>query len=1799
MKPKNPIPLAGIILLMLLSLTAKSQSFGTYASAVWISDCNQSNFYNTSGSGGSLIGPSGNVFDNNNFGAHTQNSGTLILRGAEVKTFKTPGVANVCNVKMYYRIYKQGDVPGSFSSMDLVFYDDCNASNQFPTGGPCAAGDQKWQRIVADGTTTPYAPINLTAYTPGNYVLEVYYDATGSSVSTTLCNEVVVLNNGGNNYKATFSIQSPSLSSTNPSSCGGTEGSFTISGLAAGATYQVSYFDDGVPVGPVSIVANGSGQVVISGLNAGLYSGISFTVNGCTTNLFTGIILSNPIYVPFFSPIAPFCAGSTPPTLPLTSLNGISGTWNPSVINNTASGSYTFTPTSGTCGIPVTINVTVNQKVTPTFAFGTSLTICAGGTVPTLPTTSTNGITGTWSPSVVDNQNSGTYTFTPTAGQCANTATFTVTVNPNITPTFSFGTELTICAGVTVPTLSTTSTNGITGTWSPSVVDNQNSGIYTFTPTAGQCATTATFTVTVNPNITPTFSFGTSLTICAGGTVPTLPTTSDNGITGTWSPSTVSNQSSGTYTFTPTAGQCATTATFTVTVNANITPTFSFGTTLTICAGGAVPTLPTTSTNGITGTWSPSVVDNQNSGTYTFTPTVGQCATTQTFTVTVNPNILPTFSFGTELSICNGATVPTLPTTSSNGITGTWSPATVSNQSSGTYTFTPTAGQCATTASLSVTVNPNVTPTFSFGTTLTICAGGTVPTLPTTSGNGITGTWSPATVSNQSSGTYTFTPTAGQCATTQTFTVTVNPNILPTFSFGTTLTICAGGTVPTLPTTSSNGITGTWSPSVVDNQSSGTYTFTPTAGQCATTATFAVTVNPNITPTFSFGTSLNICNGATAPTLPTTSGNGITGTWSPSTISNQTSGTYTFTPTAGQCATTTTLSVTVNANVTPTFSFGTTLAICAGGTVPTLPITSSNGITGTWSPATVSNQTSGTYTFTASAGQCATTATYTVTVTPNVTPAFSFGKTLSICTGGTVPTLPGTSDNGITGTWSPATVSNQSSGTYTFTPTAGQCANTATFAVTVNPIVTPTFSFGTTLAICAGGTVPALVTTSSNGVTGTWSPATVSNQASGTYTFTATAGQCATTQTFTVTVTPNTVPSFSFGTTLSICTGGTVPTLPTSSTNGVTGTWSPATVSNQTSGTYTFTATAGQCATTQTFTVTVNAIVTPTFSFGTSQSICIGATVPTLVTTSTNGVTGTWSPATVSNQTSGTYTFTPSAGQCATTQTLAVEVNPIPLLTIRTDTTINDGAIMPATNFITSPAGVTLAWTNSNTAIGLGGTGTGNVPSFTGINRGNDPISGTITVTPRINGCIGSAKSYVVTVRPLNKDVFVPNVFSPNGDGKNDVLLVYGNYIDKLEMRIFNQWGQQIFFTNSRTHGWDGRQNGKPQPVGVYVYALKAVMSDGKVIEQKDPSHLYDKQQFIKTINYSIYICRKHMKNHFIKQQVFITAILLTAVLQKTVAQTDPHFTQNYTYPMYINPAMTGGSDGDYRVSAVYRSQWGSISNPYRTSGVSFDTRTNKNIALGVNVLNQSAGDGGFNYFNAYGTFAYTGVKFGKDNNHRLVLALQAGLINRRVDQTKFKWGDQWNPITGYNASNATSESFATTNASTFDAGAGALYYDATPDKKANAFGGFSIAHINRPKDPIIATQSASLNTIPLRVTVHGGLSFNLSERTSIVPHALYMQQGTAKEFMLGTYVQLNVNEETDFMFGGYYRYKDAIAPFVGVDWRNFIVGLSYDANTSKLGAMTRNVNSFELSLSYIKRSGTRSIFDFIRCPRL
>ena len=71
------------------------------------------------------------------------------------------------------------------------------------------------------------------------------------------------------------------------------------------------------------------------------------------------------------------------------------------------------------------------------------------------------------------------------------------------------------------------------------------------------------------------------------------------------------------------------------------------------------------------------------------------------------------------------------------------------------------------------------------------------------------------------------------------------------------------------------------------------------------------------------------------------------------------------------------------------------------------------------------------------------------------------------------------------------------------------------------------------------------------------------------------------------------------------------------------------------------------------------------------------------------------------------------------------------------------------------------------------------------------------------------------------RDVFIPNAFSPNNDGANDVLLVYGNYITSIELRIFNRWGEEIFMTRDQNVGWDGTFEGQQLPPDVYGYYLK------------------------------------------------------------------------------------------------------------------------------------------------------------------------------------------------------------------------------------------------------------------------------------------------------------------------------------------------------------------------------------------
>jgi hypothetical protein len=178
------------------------------------------------------------------------------------------------------------------------------------------------------------------------------------------------------------------------------------------------------------------------------------------------------------------------------------GIWTPTLAGE---GTYTYTVmATEPCTTPATAKVVVSEQAQPNAGTDGVLTICAGSTVTAAQLFAQLGgtpdMSGTWTPTLAGE---GTYTYTVMATEpCTTPATAKVVVS-ELTPTVPIFTAVDpICAGATLSALPTTSNNSITGTWSP-VLNNMATTEYTFTPDAGQCATTAKLTISVNaPTLT-------------------------------------------------------------------------------------------------------------------------------------------------------------------------------------------------------------------------------------------------------------------------------------------------------------------------------------------------------------------------------------------------------------------------------------------------------------------------------------------------------------------------------------------------------------------------------------------------------------------------------------------------------------------------------------------------------------------------------------------------------------------------------------------------------------------------------------------------------------------------------------------------------------------------------------------------------------------------------------------------------------------------------------------------------------------------------------------------------------------------------------------------------------------------------------------------------------------------------------------------------------------------------------------------------------------------------------------------
>lgn len=1051
-----------------------------------------------------------------------------------------------------------------------------------------------------------------------------------------------------------------------------------------------------------------------------------------------------------------------------------------------ANGYPCVAPISHTCN-------NCNVSTTPTFTIPSSF--CSGSVAPILPTTSIEGITGTWAPAVVSNTASGSYVFTPNATlfPCANgPVTKGITVTP-LPTAGTLGGNQNVCVGSTTTFTSTTSG----GSWTSSntaiatvvaatgvvtgVLGGTATMTYTVTGTGGCSNVTATRTVTV----TAAPSAGTlsgNQAICVGQTSVFSSTISGGAWTSSNTAIATVNAASGIIT-----GVAAGTATISYTAigtggcaNAVVTRTVTIN---------AIPSAGTLS-------------GNQNiciglTTTFSSTATGGTYSSANTAVATVNATT------GLITGVAAGTAIITYTVAGTGGCTN------------GTVTRTVIVSSPPVAGILSGNQNICVSTTTTFSSTIT---GGTWSSsnIAIATVNATTGV-----ITGISAGTATITYTVsgtGGCANvavnrTVTITAVPNPGTLSgnqTICIGFSTTFAAT-TAGGLWTTSNSGIASVNAAGVIIGVAAGTATITytvPGTGGCTNaSATRTVTVSATPNPGVLSGNQ-NLCVGQTSTFVSTVTG----GAWSSSNttvatinaatglITALTAGTaimtYTVTGAGGCANTSSTRTTTVTANITPTFN--PIAPICSGSVLAPLPLTSTNGITGTWAPA-LNNTTTTPYTFTPTAGQCATTTTLTITVNPKIVPLF--GLFAPVCQGAAAPVLPTSSENvpPITGTWSPA-VSTATVGTrvYTFTPTAGQCVSAlpTTLAITVVPVLVP--NFAAIPPFCNGKTpVPTLSNTSPNGVEGTWSPAVISNTVSRTYLFTPNADQCATTKTLTVTIIPKTIPDFPI--IPPFCKGSTAPLLATTSPNGITGTWSPLTIDNTTSGTfaYTFTPNATECATTQTLNVTVTEPVLPNFP---DITLCTGTTPPLLTGTSPNGITGTWLPTAVDNTTSSSYVFTPNTGECAIPQTINVTINQYTLVAI-------DGVV---TNYFEDNQIITvLASDPGNYSYQL------DDGLFQDSNVFENVSSGIHTIKViDVNGCSAPLSDQVLVIN-------YPKFFTPNEDTYNDKWNIFGlKDQENSVIFIYDRYGKLLKEISPNGDGWDGTYNGRPMPSSDYWFTV-------------------------------------------------------------------------------------------------------------------------------------------------------------------------------------------------------------------------------------------------------------------------------------------------------------------------------------------------------------------------------------------
>ena len=314
----------------------------------------------------------------------------------------------------------------------------------------------------------------------------------------------------------------------------------------------------------------------------------------------------------------------------------------------------------------------------------------------------------------------------------------------------------------------------------------------------------------------------------------------------------------------------------------------------------------------------------------------------------------------------------------------------------------------------------------------------------------------------------------------------------------------------------------------------------------------------------------------------------------------------------------------------------------------------------------------------------------------------------------------------------------------------------------------------------------------------------------------------------------------------------------------------------------------------------------------------------------------------------------------------------------------------------------------------------------------------------------------------------------------------------------------------------------------------------------------------------------------------------------------DRHFSQFYSSPLTLNPALTGAFDGKYRVGALYRDQWrGLLEQPYQNFSFGADLRLDAPFSSKSNP--DKLGLGLLFYRDIINSLDFSTTQIALSGAYHksldlgstqfLSMGFQLGLSQRNVNYDNLTFQDQWNGVNGYSLPR--SERLPENNFGYSDLSTG-INYSINPEPKVAFFAGLAYHHFNKPNVSFFKGADIPKQPLYSRISAQLAAQFPINKEHTLMmsPRILVASQGPHFEVNAGTNFRIEVDKTygTSLHLGGWVRPVknidgfniDAVVLMAGLEYNRVLLGFSYDLNLPTLQKYKRTANVFEISLIYL-----------------